>query len=153
MFSIEDDSVFEQFEEEEIHKPCPRKEVDGRIIYTSRRLAFTHKLGQPVLCDLGSAVSGDEEHSEYVQPDIYRSPESILNVPWSYKIDIWNVGCMIWDLHEGKHMFHGKDPEHHTYRLRAHLAEMIALLGPPSPEFVAQGKVGHKFFSEKGAYI
>jgi hypothetical protein len=95
MFSIEDDTVFEKFEEEEMHNPCPRKEVDGRIIYTSRKLAFTQNLGPPVLCDLGEAVSGDEEHFENVQPDIYRSPEAILNVPWSYKIDIWNVGCMV----------------------------------------------------------
>lgn len=53
------------------------------------------KLGAPVLSDFGSAVYGDQEHMEDVQPNIYRAPEVILEVPWSYKIDIWNVGCMV----------------------------------------------------------
>lgn len=95
MFGIEDESVFDKFEEEELHNPCPRKEIDGRLIYVSRELAITEGLGPPVLCDLGSAVSGEEEHLEDVQPDIYRSPEVILEIPWSYKIDIWNAGCMV----------------------------------------------------------
>jgi serine/threonine-protein kinase SRPK3 len=49
-------------------------------------------------------------------------------------------------------MFYGTDPEHHTYRLRAHLAEIIALLGPPSPDFIARGKLKAKFFSKEGTH-
>lgn len=53
------------------------------------------KWGAPVLCDFGSAVPGDVEHSEDIQPNIYRAPEVILGAPWSYSADIWNVGCMV----------------------------------------------------------
>jgi serine/threonine-protein kinase SRPK3 len=95
MFGIEDDSVFEEFENMEMNNPSPRKEVDGRLIYVSRALAIPKKFGLPVLCDLGNAMSGEEEHLEDVQPDIYRAPEIILEVPWSYPIDIWNAGCMV----------------------------------------------------------
>lgn len=96
MFGIEDDSVFTAFEDQELLEPSPRKLVDGdRIIYVSRELQMHKKWGLPVLCDFGSAVPGDMEHSEDVQPNVYRAPEVILEAPWSYQIDIWNVGCMV----------------------------------------------------------
>ena len=93
MFGIDDDSVFRHFEENELQDPCPRKELDGRTIYISPK-----QLGAPVLCDFGSAVLGNEKHSEDIQPDIYRAPEVILEVPWTYSVDIWNVGCMVRQL-------------------------------------------------------
>ena len=95
MFSVADDSVFTDFENQELAEPSPRKEVDGRIIYRSRDLGMPKCLGPPVLCDFGSAVPGDGTHTEDVQPDVYRAPEIILEVPWSYEIDIWNTGAMV----------------------------------------------------------
>lgn len=95
MFGIYDDSVFTAFEQEEQSEPTPRKEVDGRTIYVSRELRKPKDYGAPVLCDFGSAVAGDVEHCEDIQPDIYRAPEVILEAPWSYKVDIWNAGCMV----------------------------------------------------------
>ena len=58
----------------------------------------------------------------------------------------------VWDIFEGHLLFSGQDPELGVYRGRAHLAEMIALLGPPSPEFLNRGKLKSKFFSESGMY-
>lgn len=96
MFKLADDLVFAKFEEDELQNPSPRKELDGRAIYLSRDLEMIPgKLDAPVLCDFGSAMLGGIEHTEDVQPDIYRAPEVILGVPWSYSIDIWNVGCMV----------------------------------------------------------
>lgn len=169
MFGIADDSVFRDFENDELQDPCPRKELDGRTIYTSSVLRTPKDVGAPVLCDFGSAVMGDEQHTEDIQPDIYRAPEVILQVPWSYSVDVWNVGCVvrkpillmqksevlglrcqIWNLFEGGSLFSGQDPEFKTYRSRAHLAEMIRLLGPPPPNFLARGNHTKKFFSEEG---
>ncbi|GAB1320439.1 hypothetical protein MFIFM68171_10649 [Madurella fahalii] len=152
MFGIHDDTVFSDFEQQELRNPCPRKEVDGRTIYMSREVRMPKEWGAPVLCDLGSAVLGDREHTEDVQPNIYRAPEVILEVPWTHAIDIWNAGCMIWDVLEGGHLFTGQDPEHQAYRSRAHLAEMIALLGPPPQDLLARGNLSHKFFSDGGTF-
>lgn len=152
MFGITDPSVFTDFEEEEMHNPCPRKEVGGRTIYTSREIKSPGTIGPPVLCDFGSAVFGDCQHLECVQPHIYRAPEVILGAPWNYKIDIWNVGCMIWDIYEGNQLFYCIDPEHHSYRRRAHLAEIIALLGPPPKDLLARGDLASEFFSDEGKY-
>ncbi|KAJ5190355.1 uncharacterized protein N7498_009340 [Penicillium cinerascens] len=144
--------LFRDFEENELQSPCPRKELDGRTIYTSRELGIPNQPCAPILCDFGSAVLGDEEHSEDIQPDIYRAPEVILEIPWTYSVDIWNVGCMVWNLFEGGSLFSGQDPEFQTYRSRAHLAEMIRLLGPPPPSFLARGNLTQKFFSEEGDF-
>ncbi|KAG8410153.1 hypothetical protein J3459_017357 [Metarhizium acridum] len=152
MFEFSDESVLVDFEQGELQAPCPRKELDGRCIYVSRELTMPKQMGAPVLCDFGSAVIGGIEHLEDVQPNIYRAPEVILEVPWTESIDIWNVGCMMWDIFEGDSLFTGQDPELHTYRSRAHLAEMISLLGPPAPHFVARGQLSHKFFSSEGKF-
>lgn len=124
--------------------------------------------GAPVLCDFGSAVPGDAEHSEDIQPNIYRAPEVIIEAPWSYSADIWNVGCMvsqktlgcavsqfltpsqIWSIFENEPLFTGHDPELRTYRSRAHIAEMVSLLGPPPRDLVARGRLSDKFFTNKG---
>ncbi|KAJ5554918.1 kinase-like protein [Penicillium sp. DV-2018c] len=149
MFGIADDSVFSEFEENELQSPCPRKELDGRTIYVSRELRMPRNWGAPVLCDFGSAIPGGEEHTEDIQPNIYRAPEVILEVPWTYSVDIWNVGCMIWNIFEGESLFTGYDSESQSYRSRAHLAEIIKLLGPPPPNLLARGKLSHKFFSDE----
>ncbi|KAL4807996.1 kinase-like domain-containing protein [Aspergillus unguis] len=152
MFGIADDSVFSDFVEEELQNPCPRKEIDARTIYMSRELRMPKEWGAPVLCDFGSAMLGDREHFEDIQPNIYRAPEVILEAPWTYSADIWNVGCMIWNIFEGDSLFTGHDPELQTYRSRAHLAEIISLLGPPPQGLLAQGRLSHKFFSDKGDF-
>ncbi|GAM37861.1 hypothetical protein TCE0_033f08139 [Talaromyces pinophilus] len=152
MFGIADDSVFSDFEEDELQRPVPRKEANGRTIYTSRELRMPKEWGAPVLCDFGSAVPGDIEHLEDAQPNIYRAPEVILEVPWTNRIDIWNVGCMIWNVFEGGSLFTGQGPEFQTYRSRAHLAEIISLLGPPPSSFLARGQLTHRFFSDDGDF-
>ncbi|EGP91784.1 unnamed protein product [Zymoseptoria tritici ST99CH_3D7] len=150
-----DSSVLAEFEAEELNKPSPRKEVDGSIIYQTRRLGMPRNFGAPVLCDFGSAVPLDDgrEHLEDIQPDVYRAPEVILDIPWTYSVDIWNVGCIIWDAFEGEHLFTGRDHEIGTYRSRAHLAEIIALLGPPPAILLARANLRSKFFSEQGEFV
>ncbi|RGP76942.1 cmgc srpk kinase [Fusarium longipes] len=133
MFDIRDDSVLTAFGEQELNDPSPRKE----------------EWGAPILCDFGSAVVGDIEHTEDIQPDIYRAPEVILEAPWTYQDDIWNTGCMIWDLFEGGHLFTGYDAEFQTYRSRAHLAEIISILGQPPESLIQSGKSSRKFFTDK----
>jgi len=69
--------------------------VDQRIVYASRTLRTPKEYRAPILCDFGSAVSGEGENSEDIQPNIYRAPEVILEASWTYSVDIWNVGCMV----------------------------------------------------------
>jgi len=94
-----DDSVLADFEREQSKNPCPRKELPEGTVYQSRELNMPRAIGEPVLCDFGSAVSLNDgvEHREDIQPNIYRAPEIILDIPWTCSVDIWNVGCMVGD--------------------------------------------------------
>ncbi|KAL8910112.1 MAG: hypothetical protein Q9171_004573 [Xanthocarpia ochracea] len=151
---INDRSIIQKFIKAEQEQPSPRKVVNGYTVYASRAFdsPSAESIGMPLLSDFGSAVLGDVHHDQDVQPNVYRSPEVCLKAPWSYSIDIWNLGCLIWDLFEGRHIFHGNDPEKGRYLTRAHLAEMIALMGPPPPELLKRGKRSAEFFDDDGQW-
>lgn len=97
MLSIDDETILTEFEKEEKLHPSPRKTVDSnRTIYMSRELSLpTQGLwGQPVLCDLGEARIG-KFHRGNIQPNIYKAPEVLFDMQWSFSADIWNVGVMV----------------------------------------------------------
>ncbi|KAE8141307.1 kinase-like domain-containing protein [Aspergillus pseudotamarii] len=149
---IEDESILEKFTQAEMEDPSPRKTINGIPVYASRRFELPNSFGRAVLSDFGSAVRGDEKRNHDAQPNVYRSPEVMLKTEWSYPVDIWNVGTMIWDLFEGKHMFYGNDPDGKGYSTRAHLAEVIGLLGPPPLDMLKRGRRSNEFFNEDGQW-
>lgn len=58
----------------------------------------------------------------------------------------------VWNIFEGGSLFTGHDPEFQKYRSRAHLAEMITLLGSPPPSLLARAKQSGRFFSDTGEF-
>ncbi|KAJ0414194.1 kinase-like domain-containing protein [Aspergillus carlsbadensis] len=72
------------------------------------------------------------------KPDHYRAPEVILGCGWSASADIWNVGVLIWDIMQGQELFRQIYDKQGRYDAKAHLAEMIALLGPPPPRLITR---------------
>ncbi|TVY88182.1 Serine/threonine-protein kinase [Lachnellula willkommii] len=150
---IEDKSILSAFTKAEMEHPCPRKTVNGVTVYASRQMAVPKTFGDSLLSDFGSAVRGDIKRNHDAQPHIYRAPEVMVKAAWSYPVDIWNVGVMVWDLFEGKHMFHGNDPDGKGYSTRAHLAEAIGMLGPPPLDLLKQGVRSSEFFDEDGKWI
>jgi serine/threonine-protein kinase SRPK3 len=95
ILGIEDDSILEEFERSELRHPSPRK-VDGDgTIYKSRSLVITKNPGRPVITDFGEARVGQQTYDDDIQPFQYRAPEVIMDMPWSYEVDIWNVGVMV----------------------------------------------------------
>ncbi|CAH0044611.1 unnamed protein product [Clonostachys solani] len=100
------------------------------------------------MSDFGAAVRGDLKRNHDAQPEVYRSPEVMLEVTWSYPIDIWNVGVMRWDIFEGKHLFHGIDPKDTAYSTRAHLEEVIGMLGMPPLDLIKVGSRSDEFLTD-----
>ena len=91
-----DDKCFQRAEELELRDPCDRK-IDGdRVIYTSRGVFHT-SIDRMVLSDFGEARCGMNSDPYYddIQPLEYRAPEVLLEVPFSYSVDIWNAGVMV----------------------------------------------------------
>ncbi|QDZ23430.1 serine/threonine-protein kinase [Chloropicon primus] len=60
------------------------------------------------LCDLGSAMyAGNNELTPYLVSRFYRSPEVVLGLPYSYAMDMWSLGCVVYELFTGKIAFPG----------------------------------------------
>ncbi|KAK5951888.1 hypothetical protein OHC33_007181 [Knufia fluminis] len=152
MKSLEDQSVLNQFAEEENHEPTSRKIVDQNLtIYKSRQIQWPRRTGNWVLCDFGSAVIGKvQEAGTYCQPDAYRAPEVVSKMQWGPKIDIWNLGCLAWELVERKVLFRGIRLDDKTYHPYLHVARMVALLGEPPEQFVARNQHTLECFWEDG---
>ncbi|KAH8913606.1 kinase-like protein, partial [Atractiella rhizophila] len=145
---VEDPALLEAYEEEEFQDmPTPRK-IDGdRIIYRSRPLRLS--LGLPVLVDYGEVRFADQgPFSEDIMPIMYRAPELLLWIPWSYKVDIWGLGMTIWTAAQKGNLFRGWERDgYHNWR---HLSEMLALLGPPPKAVLERGQFSNIFFDEDG---
>ncbi|XP_024396480.1 uncharacterized protein [Physcomitrium patens] len=60
------------------------------------------------LCDFGSAMfAGENEITPYLVSRFYRAPEIILGLPYDHALDIWSVGCCLYELYSGKMLFPG----------------------------------------------
>lgn len=100
--------MLSKFEEAEIAAPSARKELKDRTIYTS--IGFLPSNGLPLLSDFGEARFGDEKHDEDIMPNVYRAPEVILKTNWGYKVDIWNIAMLAWDIVSSHTLIGGKIP-------------------------------------------
>ncbi|KAK4542213.1 hypothetical protein LTR36_007061 [Oleoguttula mirabilis] len=62
------------------------------------------------VCDLGTAsFAEDAEVTPYLVSRFYRAPEVILGMPFDYAIDMWSIGCTLFELYTGRIMFAGAD--------------------------------------------
>jgi non-specific serine/threonine protein kinase len=93
MLSIEDPNMLTDFAIAELQSPSPGKQVSrSHIIYSSRnfRKPIGGKgYGLAIVCDFGQARIGrTHESGPFVQPDIYRAPEVMFEMPWGSLADI-----------------------------------------------------------------
>jgi serine/threonine-protein kinase SRPK3 len=152
--SLDPVGLFSDWETLEMKEPSPRKETDKGVIYQSRPLVVSRDLktmGQCMLTDFGNARMGSKVYEGLIQPEIYRSPESILFMPWGASTDIWNLGVMIWDVFRGDyvHLFHPIGDNLKLERARM-LGEMVSLLGPPPKEFLAGSNEASAYWDKEG---
>lgn len=92
---VSEQSIFAAYEEAEREDPTPFKSIGDRRIYCSRTLEHPKTAVFPVLTDFGNAQVDSPDNNDDCQPWPYRAPEVILEMPWSYQIDIWNVGVLV----------------------------------------------------------
>lgn len=62
------------------------------------------------IADLGSASPITENATApYLVSRFYRAPEIILGIEYDYGIDMWSVGCTLFELYTGKILFTGRN--------------------------------------------
>ncbi|XP_053323557.1 serine/threonine-protein kinase PRP4 homolog [Spea bombifrons] len=65
------------------------------------------------LCDFGSASHvADNDITPYLVSRFYRAPEIVIGKLYDYGIDMWSVGCTLYELYNGKILFPGKTNNH-----------------------------------------
>jgi len=96
------------------------------------------------------AKLSDKSTNFYVQSRNYTSPEILVQLPYDYKIDIWSLGCVMYELFAGDYMIepqktrsYGED-ENHLYWI-------IELLGN-FPKYMTKTKIGRNYFFATGKF-
>ncbi|KAI1785638.1 kinase-like domain-containing protein [Ganoderma leucocontextum] len=99
------------------------------------------------LCDLGSASDASEnEITPYLVSRFYRAPEIIMGHPYDPAIDIWSIGCTLYELYTGKILFPGRSNNHM-------LLLMMELKGRFNQKMIKRAKFGDMYFDELGAFL
>ncbi|OOG00365.1 hypothetical protein ASPCADRAFT_125 [Aspergillus carbonarius ITEM 5010] len=154
LVSFENPSVIHSFAQNTPSRPISLKTLDDHHpIYRSHDdfgPLQSYKL-IPTLSDFGAAIHQEDPSNRYIlpiQPDCYRAPEVILGAGYTYSADIWNFGVMIWELIQNRILFTQARDSTLKNHPDAHLAQMIAFLGPPPQELLLRArKHRHKKWS------
>lgn len=85
-----------------------------------------------VLGDWGVArwQQDSESLTGLITPIATRSPEVVLEAPWTSKTDIWSLGATNFEIMGICPIFEGHGDSHGTYNELQHLYEMNLLFGP-----------------------
>ncbi|KAG6820615.1 hypothetical protein H0H93_014218 [Arthromyces matolae] len=98
------------------------------------------------LCDLGSASDASENDiTPYLVSRFYRAPEIILGVPYDPALDIWSIGCTLYELYTGKILFPGRSNNQM-------LLLMMELKGRFNGKMIKRAKFGDMYFDEMGGF-
>ncbi|TRX97858.1 hypothetical protein FHL15_001068 [Xylaria flabelliformis] len=104
------------------------------------------------ICDLGTAIDRSDAataHTEitpYLVSRFYRAPEIILGMPYDYAIDMWSIGCTLYELYTGKILFAG---DSNNQMLKA----IMEIRGKFSAKLYKRGELSHLHFDEVGNFI
>lgn len=64
-----------------------------------------------VIADFGNAMFMDELTENEIQDRLYRAPEIILDLPYDQTVDVWSVGCSVFEMLTGSYLMTFKDHE------------------------------------------
>ena len=69
----------------------------------------------------------------------------VIGVPYDPALDIWSIGCTLYELYTGKILFPGRSNNHM-------LLLMMELKGRFNSKMIKKAKFGEMYFDELGAF-
>ena len=103
---------------------------------------------QLVLTDFGSSFKIDELEDDELQTRYYRAPEVILGMKYNEKIDIWSIGCILYELYTGKILFDPEKDKKYTRDFN-HLFMIEQYLGHFPKKMIASSPKKTTFYNKK----
>ncbi|KAL4242992.1 Protein kinase-like domain superfamily protein [Abortiporus biennis] len=102
------------------------------------------------LTDFGTAAGFDGYHSDLIQPSALRAPEVIIGCQWDASADIWNTGCLIFELLTGAWLFDPQGSREWTSE-EYHLGHMPIVTGDQFDlTYISKGKHFEQYFKPDG---
>ena len=104
------------------------------------------------ICDLGTAIDRSDaatahmEITPYLVSRFYRAPEIVLGMPYDYAVDMWSIGCTLYELYTGKILFTG---ESNNQMLRA----IMEVRGKMSAKLYRRGELWRMHFDDNGGFL
>ena len=111
--------------------------------------------------DYGNAYLRLDQRCSYVQSRAYRAPEVVLGLPYSTKVDLWSLGCILMELFTGILSYFASAIRPLSFHMgttaqiagkllvdnrsvQALLASHITLLGPLPPSLIRNGQLSNQ---------
>ncbi|KJX97056.1 serine/threonine-protein kinase prp4 [Zymoseptoria brevis] len=94
------------------------------------------------VCDFGTAtLHRDAELTPYLVSRFYRAPEVILGMDFDYAIDMWAIGCTLYELFTGRILFNGADNN-------GMLRSIQECRGKIPIRLIKRAQLAHKYFDD-----
>jgi len=93
------------------------------------------------IIDFGSSCKIGKTMYPYIQSRFYRSPEVLLGLPYDEKIDMWSLGCILYELHVGDPIFNGTSEKDQVLKI-------TELFGMFPEHMLEKGKKSKHYFVE-----
>ena len=92
-----------------VHLPC-RSPAHSCLLFSRMQKPENILIESLATCkirviDYGNAYLHHDQRCSYVQSRAYRAPEVVLGLPYSTKVDMWSLGCILMELFTGKLLF------------------------------------------------
>ena len=78
-------------------------------------LILQNNASQIKVIDFGSSCLEAERIYFYIQSRFYRAPEVLLDLGYGYEIDMWSLGCILYELYRGEPLFPGINEAEQIY--------------------------------------
>ena len=119
-------------------------------------LILQNNASQIKVIDFGSSCLEAERIYFYIQSRFYRAPEVLLDLGYGYEIDMWSLGCILYELYRGEPLFPGINEAEQIYLIMEKIGfppKYIIEHSPKKMLFFDENLKPYQMIDEDGNYI